>query len=272
MSFFQNSINHLLIKDVLKLKNKNLIYAGAVACLFLFFAILIPVLRAPVLTALRYPLNLSALLKREVRGIIFYHRNFTQNERLKDQVDFLKQKINAMEEISAENARLKRLFSFKQNSPYKVIACRVIGRSPDNWSSVIIIDKGRYSGIKEGMVVINYLGLVGRVIETAKNASKVVLINDPNFAVSAIDKRSRQEGLVCGTLGASLTMKYLPGDADIAVSDSVITSGLSGLYPKGLLIGSVTAVGEEFSGLSRYAVIKPAVNLSDIEEVLVIAQ
>lgn len=205
-------------------------------------------------------------------GIIFYHRNLVQGERLKKEIDFLKYKLNTLDEISIENTRLAELLSLKQKSPYKVIAARIIGRSPDSWSSLIIIDKGRYHGINKGMIAINYLGLVGRVIETTKSTSKIMLLNDPNFAVSSIVKRSRQEGLVCGTLGSSLMMKYLSSEADIVPGDVIITSGLTDLYPKGLLIGTVIVVGEEFSGLSRYAVIKPAVNLSSIEEVMIIAQ
>jgi len=256
---------------VFKFKKKSLIYV-AVVCLLIFLSSLTPFLRTPVLNTLKYPFVLLTLIKREVRGIIFYHRNFVQNERLKKEIDFLKQKLNTMDEALLENTRLKETLSFKQESPYKVIAARVIGRSPDNWSSLVIIDKGRYNGIKTGMVTINYLGLVGRVIETTESTSKIMLINDPNFAVSAMVKRSRQEGLVAGTLGSSLIMRYLPREADIEASDTIITSGLTDLYPKGLLIGTVVDIGEELSGLARYAIIKPVVELSNIEEVLVIAR
>lgn len=255
-----------------KLKKKNLIRVTVVVCLLLSLSILIPATRILLLDTLKYPLSLLTLLRGEIKGIIFYHHNLIQNERLKKEIYWLKQKLNETEEISLENARLKELFSFKQASPYKVIAARVIGRSPDNWSSLIIIDKGRLNGIKKGMVVINYLGLVGRVIETTESTGKIMLINDPNFAVSSLVKRSRQEGLVCGRLGSSLIMRYLPSEADIKASDTIITSGLTDLYPKGLLIGTVVDIGEEFSGLSRYAIIKPAVDLSSVEEVLIIIQ
>lgn len=97
-----------------------------------------------------------------------------------------------------------------------------------------------------------------------------MLINDPDFGVSAVVQRSRQEGLVSGTLGNNLIMRYLPKDADIKVSDIIVTSGLTGKYIKGLLIGRVVEIGDEFSGLSRYCLIKPAVSLSNIEEVLII--
>ncbi len=255
-----------------KFKKKSIAYSLSCVFLLVFLSSLIPVLRTPLLNTFKYPLNLLTLLRREARGIIFYHRNLVQGERLKKEIDFLKYKLNTLDEISLENTRLAELLSLKQKSPYKVIAARIIGRSVDSWSSLIIIDKGRYHGINKGMIAINYLGLVGRVIETAKSTSKIMLLNDPNFAVSSIVKRSRQEGLVCGTLGSSLMMKYLSYEADIASGDTIITSGLTDLYPKGLFIGTVIDVGEEFSGLSRYAIIKPAVNLSSIEEVLIIVQ
>jgi rod shape-determining protein MreC len=255
---------------VFKFKKKSLIVTAALVSFLLLLSSLIPALRTPSLKILKYPLGLFTLVGREVEGILFYHRSMVQTERLRKEVDFLRQKLNAANEIYLENSRLRRLLAFKQKTPYKVVAARVIGRSADNWSSIAIIDKGSRHGIRRGLVVITYLGLVGRIVETQDATSKVMLINDPSLGVSAIVQRSRQEGLVTGTLGRSLIMKYLPRDADIAVSDVVITSGLTDVYPKGLLIGSVVSVGDEFSGLSRYCQIRPAVNLVAIEEVLII--
>lgn len=182
----------------------------------------------------------------------------------------MNKKLNDATEIYQENIRLKELLSFKTGAPYKVIAARVIGRDPSNWSSAIIIDKGSSSGIKKGFISVTFLGLVGRVIEVSSSTSQIILLSDPSLCVSAIIQRSRQEGLVCGSLGGSLIMKYLPKDSDIKVSDTVITSGLTDVYPKGLIIGKVTDIGEEFSGLNRYAVIEPSVDFSGLEEVLII--
>lgn len=251
-------------------KRKTFVWLVTGSILLLFFSSLIPAVRTPALDILSFPLNLSALIQREIAGIIFYHRNFIENERLNKEINLLKQKINTLNEVSLENKRLSQLVSFKQKAPYKVIAARVIAHSPDNWSSAVVIDKGQYNGIKHGMVVIGYLGLAGRVIETTRRTSKVMLINDPNFAVSAIDQRSRQEGLVSGALGNSLVMKYLSRDCDIQAGDTIITSGFTDRFPKGLLIGMVYEVGREFSGLNSYAMIKPAVKLDALEEVLVI--
>ncbi|MFA5115114.1 MAG: rod shape-determining protein MreC [Candidatus Omnitrophota bacterium] len=251
-------------------KKKNLIYIAFAVLLFLA-ANLTPVVRTPVFNILKIPLVLFSALGREAGGIIFYHRNMKENARLKNELDFLKQKIVALNEIYLENMRLKSLLAFKEKSSYKIVAAaRVIGRSADNWSSVIIIDKGAKHGIRRGMVAMTYLGLAGRVIETASFTSKVMLINDPNLGVSAFIQRSRQEGLVSGTLGNSLIMRYLSNDADVKVSDTVITSGLTEVYPKGIPIGKVVEVGEEFSGLGRYCVIRPAVNTSNVEEVLIV--
>ncbi|TRZ50308.1 rod shape-determining protein MreC [bacterium] len=249
---------------------KQLIYFCVVVLTILLISSLTQVLKSPALNILEYPLGLVSLLKHEIGGIIFYHRNLVLSERLRKENDYLKQKICSLNEITLENKRLEKLLVFKQKSPYKVIAARVIGRSSDNWSSTIIIDKGSYSGIRKGLAVISYLGLVGRVAETSEYTAKIMLISDSNIGVAALVQRSRQEGLVSGTLGSVLVMKYLPPEADISPSDLVITSGLTDVYPKGLIIGTVVSVGEEFSGLSRYAIIRPAVNLSNIEEVLVI--
>jgi rod shape-determining protein MreC len=190
--------------------------------------------------------------------------------RLKYETEVLRRKLFDLREVEQENLRLKNLLSFKQKSPFRLVAARVIARSPDSWSSSVTIDRGRYSGIRRGMAVINTMGLLGRVVESSETISKVLLINDPSQGVSSIVQRSRQEGLVNGSLGSNLIMRYLPDDAQIMIGDIIITSELSQVYPKGLLIGKVVNIGKEFSGLSRYAVIKPAADLSSIEEVLVI--
>lgn len=249
---------------------RNLIYSGVLAGLLVILAGTIPALRSFSLEILKIPFNCVTLARREILGIIFYHRNLVQREQFIRHADSLRRKLNESEELYLENARLRELVSFRQRSPYRVIAARVIARSPDNWSSAVIIDKGRLSRIKRDYTAITQLGLVGKVIETTDSTSKILLINDPNLGVSAMVQRSRQEGLISGSLGGSLVMKYLPKDADINISDVIITSGLGSIYSKGLVIGQVVEVGDEFSGLGRYAIIKPAVNLSSLEEVMII--
>jgi len=255
---------------VFKLPRKTLINSVFIACavflLFLFFSSF----KDSAQKTFKPHLTLIDLLKRECTGIIFYHRNMIELGRLNNEIATLRRKLFDLRELELENARLKALFSFKQKSPLRLVSARVIARSPDSWSSSVIIDKGRFSGIRRGMAVINAQGLVGRVAESTDNISKILLVNDPSQGISSIVQRSRQEGLVNGCLGSNLIMRYLPEDAQITIGDIIITSELSQLYPKGLLVGKVINIAKEFSGLSLYAVVKPAADLSSIEEVLVI--
>ena len=253
-----------------KISKNNLKYL----CFGVFLLILIPRLvvscNNPLQKASRPALSALDLLTREINGLLSYHRNYLENERLRNEASLLRNKFVEFKELYQENIRLKNMLALKQKSVLRLIAARVIARSPDSWSSSALIDKGRYNGIRKGMVVINCQGLVGRISETSDSASKVTLINDPSLGISAVIQRSRQEGLVSGTLGGNLIMHYLSEEADIAAGDIVITSELSESYPKGLVIGKIIHTGNEFSGLNRYALIKPSAELANVEEVFVI--
>ncbi len=253
-----------------RFKNKKFVFPAAIVLFLLLLSLISPFLKTPFLSFLKLPLGLFSSIRREAAAIIFYHSNYIENEKLRQKLNELKNRLNAQKEIYLENQRLRENLGIKRKFHYRLIACLVIGRSADSWSQALIIDKGSSSGIRRGMTVINHLGMVGCVVDALKFTSKVLLINDPNIAVSGLIQRSREEGLVCGTLGANLIMRYLPQEADIKIQDTIITSGLNDCYPKGLLIGTVVGLGVEFSGLSRYALIKPAVNLNNIEEVLVV--
>ena len=253
-----------------KLSRKTLINFVVITCVVLLLSNSLSCFKDPLGNFFKPHLSFISWLKREAGGIIFYHRNLIENERLNNDIGVLRSRLFDLREVYLENVRLTGLVNFKQKSPLRLIAARVIARTPDNWSSSVIINKGKYSGIRRGMVVINLQGLVGRVSESNDNSSKIVLINDPSSGISSIVQRSRQEGLVSGTLGTNLVLHYLPENADIVVNDLIVTSELSQIYPKGLLVGKVVNLGKEFSGLNRYALVKPATDLSSIEEVLVI--
>ena len=253
-----------------KLPRKSLINSILLVCGVLLVSNFLSCFKNPAQKIFKPHLSFIRLVKREISGIIFYHRNMIQAQRLQNDIGLLRWRLFDLREVAQENARLRNLFNFKQKSPLRLLAARVIGRSLDSWSSNVIIDKGGYSGIKSGMAVISPQGLVGSILETTDSTSKVLLINDPNQGIFCIVQRSRQEGLVSGTLGSNLIMRYLPDDAQIIVGDIIITSELSQIYTKGLLLGRVVNIAREFSGLNRYALVKPAADLANIEEVLVI--
>lgn len=251
--------------------NKKAVSAATLLLIFLFIiSALIPASRKSFINIFDLPMAVFSWFRQEAGGLIFFHRNLVQNQKFKAEHDFLLNQLNGKKELYLENARLRSLLSLKETAPYKVIAARVIARDPSNWPSIIIIDKGSSQRIKNGMVSVNFHGLVGRVVETGASTSKIMLVNDPNLSVSALIQRTRQEGLVCGSLGGSLIMKYLPKDCDIKISDNIVASGLTGTYPKGLAVGTVIGIGREFFSQASYAIIKPAVDLSALEEVLVI--
>jgi rod shape-determining protein MreC len=257
---------------VFKLSRKNLINFALIACVLLFISNSLSCFKNSAHKTVKPGLSLVGLAKREAGGIFFYHRNMVKAEESDEQIEMLRSKLFDMRELYQENSRLRSLLAFKQQSALRLIPARVIGRFPDNWTSGVILDKGKSNGINTGMVVVNHIGLIGKIIETTSLTSKVLLINDSSQGISSIVQSSRQEGLVSGSLGVNLVMRYLPKDAQISVGDIIVTSELSRIYPKGLLIGKVIKVGYEFSGLNRFAIVKPAVDLANIEEVLVIAQ
>lgn len=255
---------------MLKLPRKIIINFVLVLSVLLLVSRSLSCFKNPAQKVFRPQLSFIAFVKHEFLGIIFYHRNMLQAGNLQKDIDLLRWRLFDLRELSQENIRLKDLLNFKQKSPLRLVAARVIGRTMDSWSSSVIIDKGKYHGIKSGMAVICPKGLVGSIVESTESTSKVLLINDPNQGVFSIVQRNRQEGLVNGTLGGNLIMRYLPEEAQIVIGDIIITSELSQVYPKGLLLGRVVSIGREFSGLNRYALVKPLVDLTSIEEVLVI--
>lgn len=178
------------------------------------------------------------------------------------------------EELVAENARLRELLEFKESAVTQELkAAQIIGKEPGNWFEVFTIDLGANDGIAAGMPVVTPQGLVGRVEEVGLSWAKVMSIIDVRSSVSAIMERTRDTGVVKGTIGnddltATLTMNYLPLDTDIIEGDSVLTSGYDEVYPKGLVIGKVTSSTDQTGG--KQVVVDPSVDFRRLEEVLVV--
>ncbi|MGI6113100.1 MAG: rod shape-determining protein MreC [Mahellales bacterium] len=197
-------------------------------------------------------------------------------EEMEEKLKVLEQDNLRLKELERENSRLKTLLDFKQeHEGFVVTGARVIGKSPGNWFNMLAVDKGSNDGIQQNMAVISQDGLVGRVIEVGTTWSKVLAIVDGRSSVSAIVERTRDTGIIRGnnTLvfeDGLCSMVYLPDDSEVIPGDKVITSGLGGVFPKGIYIGQVMEVVKEKQNLFKYAVIKPAVDFQRIEEVLLV--
>lgn len=206
----------------------------------------------------------------EAKKIIFYHKTYNDYEKLRSEVDPLKQHLLLQEEALKENARFRELLDFKKKSLFPSIAANVIMRDPTNWAAAIIVDKGYKHGVRQGMPVVTPLGVVGKIAEVGERISKVTLLTDPRFGVAAAIERTREQGLVSGTLRGICRMQYLPVSADVKIGDTIITSKISSFFPPGLMIGKVINVEESFTSPTLECLVKPAVALSQIEEVIIV--
>jgi len=191
-----------------------------------------------------------------------------ENYMLKEKVAELEARIADLNEVEKENQRLRELLDFKKRKGLSTISAQVIGRDSSIWSDTAIIDKGSKNGIFINMAVITNEGLVGRVVEVGPTLSRVMLITDPDSKVGGVLSQSRDLGIIEGTIRNLLRMRYLNIDAQVAEGDTVVTSGLGKIFPKGVLIGQVVKIEMDKTRLYKYAYIKPAVNLGRIEEVL----
>ena len=202
---------------------------------------------------------------------IAHSKNIIQeNKDLTHQLGILKTQIVELEELKAENERLKKVLSFKEESPLNFLACPVLVKDSSNLSNSIIIGACKTHGVKQDAIIITAHGVVGRVIERSSGTSRVLLITDLNSRISAISSRSRCEGMLYGVSGGLCKMRYIPLESDIKKGDVVVTSGFSSYFSKGLILGSVVGVAKEPRGLSLYAIVKPKFDLSRLEEVLCI--
>jgi len=194
-----------------------------------------------------------------------------ENEALHGLADRLMIENVQLKEVEAENEELRRLLQFSRANPHQEHrAAEVIGRDPSTFLSYLTIDVGSEQGIGPGMPVVTDRGLVGRIAEVGFSSSKVLLIIDARSSVNALVQSSRASGVVEGVLGGGLVMNYISQDQPVSVGDVVLTSGLGGNFPKGLVIGQVVAVHQQDIEMFQQAQVRPTVDFSCLERVLVI--
>lgn len=194
----------------------------------------------------------------------------SENSRLQKEIDTLRTENYRYRELLATNRRLQDLLQFKETIDWPVLAAQVIGRDPTGWFKSVIIDKGKRSGLKVNMPVVDARGVVGRLVSVSPNYSKALLIIDQNSAVDCIIQRSREKGIVKGLSEKTCKLEYVVKTGDVVRGDTVITSGMGRIFPKGLPVGEVSEVSNIPGELFQNIMVKPKVDFSKIEEVLVI--
>jgi len=226
-------------------------------------------LRAHLTDAASFPLTLLRALTHETRAVFLFHASYWDRLRLERENAVLKREMLRAEEAISENARLTRLLDLKENASYVSVAAQVVGKEFHALRPYLILNKGRAQGVRRMDPVVTAGGLAGKILEAGQFSSKAMLIQDPDLAVPAMDQRTREQGLVSGTLDGRCKLRFLDVDSDTREGDLVITSGLNMTYPPGILIGVVRYVGTEPSGLGKFAYIDPAVRPGALEEVLI---
>ncbi len=195
-----------------------------------------------------------------------------ENQELKKTISILLNKNNQLKEELAYYKRWKKMLKYKEKSSFNLTPANVVGREPSNWFRSIFIDKGSKDGIKKNMVVITYLGLVGKVKSVTPTTSKVMLILDSKSFLGGMIQRTRDIGVIEGLGKEYLKMVYINNQANIYKGDVVITSGLGGIYPKGIVVGEVFKVEKELDKLYQKVYIVPRVDFMHLEEVFVIKE
>ncbi len=196
-----------------------------------------------------------------------------ENEKLKEENKKLEEGLRELEILKAEKNTLEEYSNLtKKYSTYETIPAYVINRDVSNYSGTIILNVGSNDGVEKNMTVIADKGLVGNVVSVTENTAKVQVIVDPASTVSATISTS-DDSIICkGTLENSkiLRASYIPTNAELIIGDTIQTSGLGGIYPKGILIGTISEIVTTNNSTDRYAVIQTAVDFSKIYTVLVI--
>lgn len=191
------------------------------------------------------------------------------NERLIEDNRQIRAELDRLEEVRLANERLRKLLDFKEDVQLATLPAQVISEDASSWFRTVVIDKGVEEGVREGMPVVVAEGVVGRTIRVAAHQSTVLLITDASSAVASLVQDNRTRG-ICRGQGTELTLDFALRLAEIEIGDRIVTSGTGGVFPKGLVVGSVRQITKGDYGLFQAVTVTPSVDFSRLEEVLVL--
>ncbi len=218
----------------------------------------------------------STFAIKKVRGVfqeyLFLVHLQRENERLKKRIADLQRENDQMREMVLSHERLRKLLQFRETLSSTLVAAEVVGRDPSSWFKSVTINKGEKDGVRKGMAVISPEGVIGQILKTAPSHSVVLLVTDYNSAIDSIIQRTRAKAIVEGGGENRCQLKYLLRTEDVVAGDRVVTSGLGGNFPKGLMIGEIRKVDKKGHGIFQYAELVPSVDFTRLEEVLIIKE
>lgn len=213
---------------------------------------------------------LNSAVASVLRTVHEWRTALDENRTLRTDVARLRIEQERFREISSENIRLRQLLTMKPAARERYLFANVIGRGYDRFLSAVIIDKGEPDGVRKDMPVITPAGLVGKVHAVRGGYAEVLLLRDPMFSAAVRLQQSRQEGVVSGTGGRMLVLKYIPPEEPVAVGEVVVTSGLDGIFPEGVPVGTVAAINRDGGGFFQHIDIFPFQDDAKVEEAALI--
>ncbi len=204
------------------------------------------------------------------QNYIYLWHTRQENVTLTDENRKLLNAIESLRETEQENIRLRKLLNFEEQTKSQAVVARVIAKDVSTDFRAVRINRGESSGIKRNMPVVSNEGIVGRILRTTANTADVVTILDLLSAVDVINERSRARGVFEGLTDDSGILRYTVRTDDIQPGDGLISSGLGGVFPKGKPVGIVSKVTKKPFGISQDVEVRPSVEFSKLEEVLVL--
>jgi rod shape-determining protein MreC len=193
-----------------------------------------------------------------------------ENDSLKKMLAGTIYDVNHCKETEISNDRFRKLLDFKNASKLHYLPAGVIGKDPSHWYKTLVINKGVSEGITKGLPVVVPEGVVGQVIDASDHYAKVLLIIDSNSAVDALVQQTRANGIIKGDSEGRCLLNYVSRKEVVNIGDAVVSSGLDGVFAKGLLIGKVTDIIRNKAGIFQDIEVSPFVDFDKIEEVLVV--
>ena len=205
-------------------------------------------------------------------GNVFSNLTASQDtlDELKKQNEELTSKVAELSEAQKTAERLEGLVGLQSTYNLKSTAARIVGASGDAWTSTVTIDKGSADGLTINMPVTSSAGVIGQIIEVSAKTSTVRLIGDENSGVSAMVQDTRAQGMLQGQADGTLRLEYVSVDSDVKVGDIIVTSGIGGVFPKGLPLGTVSSVEKSANDVYYTIVVRAQTTAENNEEVLVI--
>jgi rod shape-determining protein MreC len=222
--------------------------------------------QAPILS---FSSSLTGLFTHILRNYIWTVGARAENERLQKTVNRLMRINNSYAQSQEENARLRRLLSINDLVEFESVGARVVARTPGFLSNMVYIDRGSEDGVHTDAAVLSGDGIIGRIILVTKHQSQVQLITNPDASIGVLLERTRTPGVLRGSGDPLLEMAYVGNTESVEVGDIVVSSGLDGIYPKGMPIGKVVD-SSKGKGVFRSIKVEPRIDLIRVEEVSVL--